>query len=95
MSASLSEVLLKVATAFAVDGGASVRAALVGVLREAAQASPKMAARMMVAGAIPRLDEMSMTSSLPASSFRISTWQRLPAGCSLETSPTQLSGGAG
>ena len=36
MSARLSEVLLKVATAIAADGGASVRAALEAVLREAA-----------------------------------------------------------
>ena len=35
MSASLSDVLLKVATAIAADGGASVRAAVEGVLREA------------------------------------------------------------
>ena len=35
MSASLSEVLLRIATAIAADGGASVRAALEGVLREA------------------------------------------------------------
>ncbi|HVQ28095.1 MAG TPA: hypothetical protein VMV21_00860 [Vicinamibacteria bacterium] len=36
MSASLSEVLLRVASAIAADGGASVRAALESVLREAA-----------------------------------------------------------
>jgi hypothetical protein len=36
MSASLSEVLLRVASAIAADGGAAVRAALEGVLREAA-----------------------------------------------------------
>ena len=36
MSASLSEVLLEVATAIAADGGASVRATLEGVLGEVA-----------------------------------------------------------